>query len=255
MHVKFGFKDFYFEVKAGRKKDDKSPLPKDQNTYILSETCQIPELPDIYKLFFGFKRKGFFVECGAYNGETASNTSGLADIGWEGLYIEPIQEYYETCKERHKNNQVSVIHRAVGDENKMIQISKAGLISTIQKEKIEKFNTLWWSKGHHKGNIETVQQEGLNHILARHNVPKGFDILSIDAEGYEWTILKDFDIKRWQPKMVLVELHDVNPQWDIEWDESDKIISYFEENHYRVIYKDLSNTIYLRKDIRQRKAP
>ena len=42
---------------------------------------------DVY--FFFFQREGFFVECGAYDGETRSNTLNLErELGWSGVLIE-----------------------------------------------------------------------------------------------------------------------------------------------------------------------
>jgi len=59
--------------------------------------CQIPRLDEIYLKNFGYKTDGTFVEIGAYDGHSISNTSFLADIGWKGIYVEPVKEYYEKC--------------------------------------------------------------------------------------------------------------------------------------------------------------
>ena len=52
-----------------------------------SNKCQIPNLADIYLENFGYKRDGYFVEVGAYDGVSWSNTFGLAAIGWGGRYL------------------------------------------------------------------------------------------------------------------------------------------------------------------------
>jgi len=64
----------------------------------LSKSCQIPNLKKIYREIFGDCAFGTFVEVGAFDGESFSNTSGLADFGWRGLYIEPISEFAIQCK-------------------------------------------------------------------------------------------------------------------------------------------------------------
>lgn len=56
--------------------------------------CQIPHCAAIFEELFGLKRDGFFVEAGAYDGESFSNTSFLADIGWRGVYVEPVVEFF-----------------------------------------------------------------------------------------------------------------------------------------------------------------
>ena len=45
--------------------------------YNLSPTCQVPRLEVIYERYFGRRIDGCFVEVGAYDGDYASNTSGL----------------------------------------------------------------------------------------------------------------------------------------------------------------------------------
>ena len=52
--------------------------------YTLSLTCQIPDLDKIYTKYFGEDTDRIFVEVGAFDGESVSNTSCLADAGWKG---------------------------------------------------------------------------------------------------------------------------------------------------------------------------
>lgn len=221
-----------------------------QNKYILANTCQIPNLGDLYRLFLGFKNNGSFVVVGAFDGEYVSNTSGLADIGWSGLYIEPVNEYYLKCKERHKNNDVKVVNFAVGEIEKDCHISKAGPISSINEDVVKLFNTLGWSKKIHKGKYELVHQRKLDNILIDEQIKPGFDILSIDVEGQEWKVLKGFTINFWLPKIVIVELHDTNVDYKIEWEDAEQIRNYFKVHQYRIIYKDTSNTIFLNEEVK-----
>lgn len=210
--------------------------------YILSKNCQIKIIDRIYDFFFGYKKDGVFVEVGAYDGEYVSNTSGLADIGWKGLYIEPVKRYYLKCKQRHKNNNVEVINCAIGNKSGYVDINVGGALSTIKNEVLERFKLMGWGRVFNNEK-EKVEIKKLNDVLE--NIPINFDILVIDVEGYEWEVLQGFDIKKWQPKMVIIELHDSNKNYDIEWEDSHKIIQYFNENKYRIVFKDLSNTIYV----------
>ena len=82
--------------------------------YKLPHDCQIPNLDKIYYKYFGEISTGFFVEVGAFDGESVSNTSFLADSGWKGIYIEPILDYYIQCSNRHQKNNVIVSNLSVG---------------------------------------------------------------------------------------------------------------------------------------------
>ena len=105
-----------------------------QNTYNVSNTCQIQDLNLIYEKYFGYSSNRFFVEIGAYDGETFSNTSCLADHGWKGIYVEPVDQYYLQCLERHKNNNVLVIQCSIGNEEKETEIYVGGGLTTTNKK-------------------------------------------------------------------------------------------------------------------------
>ena len=217
--------------------------------YKLSPTCQVPKLDIIYEQYFGRRTDGFFVEVGAYDGEYASNTSGLADIGWTGHYIEPVPEYFQRCKARHaRNKSITVSQCAIGAESGQVEINVGGPLSTIRDEMKQNFESLDWAKGNFTGEKIQVDQLTLEKYLVRYRVDPQFELLVVDVEGYEWNVLRNFDIQKWQPQMVIIELHDQNDDYLLIREECNNIICYFDENGYRVIYKDFSNTIYVRKE-------
>lgn len=223
-----------------------------QRTYVIAETCQVPKLADLYKLFLGYKTDGVFLEVGAFDGDYVSNTSGLADIGWKGLYIEPVTEFYEKCKLRHgANKNVKVLNLAIGDEEKEIEISIGGPLSSALDHVVQKFSELDWAKDIHTGEKQKIRQRKLNDVLAEQDFPKEIDVMSLDVEGYEWFVLKDFDIGYWSPKMLIVELHDNNASYDNEWESCNLITEFLKNADYRIVYKDYSNTIFLRSDVVQ----
>jgi hypothetical protein len=82
--------------------------------YQFASNCQFnaEDLNRIYQEAFGFRSHGSFVEVGASDGESYSNTCGLADIGWEGIYVEPVKELAKKCRLRHRKNDVSVYNCA-----------------------------------------------------------------------------------------------------------------------------------------------
>ena len=91
------------------------PLYALRQLYPVANTCQIPfwrSLGDVYTFVFGYKTDGVFVEIGAYDGESFSNTSCLADIGWVGHYVEPIPKFADACRRRHAANPRVRVHTA-----------------------------------------------------------------------------------------------------------------------------------------------
>ncbi len=224
-----------------------------KNFYKRSSTCQIPGLEVFYQQFFGLKKDGCFVEIGAFDGEYVSNTSGLADIGWKGFYIEPVPEFYEKCIIRHKKNtNVKITRAAVGDKHGEVEINVGGPLSTISDEMKIHFNTLAWAKGtFSKSQKVKAPLITLNSYLEENEIKPNFELLVIDVEGFEWNVLRKFDIDKYFPQMVIIELHDQNDDYLLIRDQCKMIVKYFDEHDYLPIYKDKTNTIYIRKDFNE----
>lgn len=218
--------------------------------YKLSLTCQVPKLNIIYEQYFDRRSDGYFVEVGAYDGEYSSNTSGLADIGWFGYYIEPVPEYFQHCKIRHaKNRNITVSQYAIGIEQGKVEINVGGPLSTISDEMRIHFDSLDWAKdGFKLGKKVQVDQLTLEGYLVEHGLKPQFELLVVDVEGYEWNVLRNFDIQKWRPQMVIIELHDQNDDYLLIREDCNNIVRYFDDNGYKVIYKDFSNTIYVPKE-------
>lgn len=230
--------------------------------YNFSPTCQITGLDEIYKKYFGDKENGVFVEVGAFDGETHSNTSGLADAGWIGLYIEPVPEYADMCRERHKNNNVLVQTNMAGAEICRIPMRVAGELSTS----IDNPGAMYESAGLD----ELYRSEDLNIFIEAEQKPLSvliddstildpinagdpkpmFDLLVLDCEGTEWDVLRVFNIKKYKPKMVIIEMHEDSPEWqaihNIKID-TDKINKYMSGNGYTKIHADAINTIFVKE--------
>jgi len=224
--------------------------------YKLSSTCQIPKLDNIYEQYFGRINNGCFVEVGAYDGEYCSNTSGLADVGWFGYYIEPIPEYFKRCKIRHaKNKNIIVSQCAIGPKQGKVKINVGGPLSTINDEMRLNFNSLEWAKGNFKmGKKVRVDQFTLNDYFIKYKLKPKPELLVIDVEGYEWSVLRNLDIQKWRPYMVIIELHDQNDDYLLIREDCNNIVRYFDDNGYKVIYKDFTNTIYVPKDFYPRNS-
>jgi len=221
---------------------------------------QIGGLEEIYKEHFG-DHKGTFVEVGAFDGETNSNTCDLADSGWSGVYIEPIVEYALLCSSRHAKNNVEVINRAVGSKRERKTISMRGQLTTFSVEQQVAidvgvvFPKDWGFKAEEKA-VE-VQVDTLDNILnsicvssrSAINLNK-VDLLVIDTELYEDKVLEGFSIEQWNPTMVIVELHENSQEWQSiprQKEITERVNGYFQWHKYKKIYVDDINTIFVQQ--------
>jgi len=215
--------------------------------YKLPSNCQVDNLSEIYQQYFGYPSKGYFVEVGAYDGESFSNTSCLADMGWGGLYIEPIYEHYEKCLKRHRNNDVTVANVSIGLEEGEMTIYRAGLLTTLDKEQLSRYKEIDWSKNYQF--VEDVcDQMRLDTLMNKLEVPKNFDVLVVDVEGKESEVFQTFDLREWNPKIVIVELEDEHPSFQNypEYvNEMIKLRKYINNQGYIEISKNQWNTVFV----------
>jgi FkbM family methyltransferase len=216
----------------------------------LSKSCQVPNLKKIYREIFGDCAFGTFVEVGAFDGESFSNTSGLADFGWRGLYIEPISELAIQCKKRHANNKVEVISCGVGEKAGEIELNMSGPLSTFSQETKDAYGSIVWASDF-EFKPRSVSIDTLSNILKRINFPRKFDILVVDVEGFEEQVFKGFNLSEFDITMIIVELVDNHPDFlpHTELQASAKRVrNHIAASGYKAIFSDTVNTIFIKKN-------
>jgi len=150
----------------------------------------------------GTKQMGYFVEFGATNGLDLSNTYMLEkNYGWTGILCEPAKEWHQELKlNRSSAIDTRCVYSSTGEK---IQFSETsiGELSTISSFLNLDSNRLNRRK-YTSYEIETVKLEDL---LATHSAPAYIDFLSIDTEGSEYEILKEFNFSRYSFGLICVE--------------------------------------------------
>jgi FkbM family methyltransferase len=156
----------------------------------------------------GFKRGGYFVEFGATDGVRLNNTYLLEkEFGWTGLCAEPNPEFLEKLK-RNRSCVVSAdcIAGESGREVEFLLADEFGGIAEhchdMHDEKRQAYRDL--------GQTLVVSTVSLDEFLRMHNAPRTIDYLSIDTEGSEYEILKNFPFDQWEVRLITVE-HNFTP--------------------------------------------
>ena len=215
--------------------------------YKIPSNCQVDNLNELYIEYFGYPSEGYFVEVGAYDGELFSNTACLADIGWKGLYIEPIYDHYLKCLKRHDRNDVTVTNVAIGlDEGEKI-IYRGDLLTTLDKDQLKRYSEIEWSKNYNFVE-ETCDQLRLDTLMEKIEVPKNFDILVVDVEGKESEVFETFDLLDWKPKMMIIELEDDHESFQIYPDYVNiirRLRNQIIDSGYKEVSKNRWNTVFV----------
>jgi len=203
-----------------------------------------PELDKLYSKIFGDKI-GTFIEIGAFDGETFSNTSFLADSGWVGYYFEPVHEIAVDCAIRHINNNVKVIPCAISDKDEIITLSLAGMMSSGRKDHVEIYEKLEWGGPiANRGLLRQVTAKGINTILNK-LLLETCDLLVVDIEGFEPVVMNAWDFSILRPKLMIIETRDQDPDFPkYIQDEYKGMISKIIDSGYKIKMRDGTNLIF-----------
>jgi FkbM family methyltransferase len=227
-------------------------LPKPKASYYEpAPSCQIAELAALYSLFLGERGSGFFVEVGAYDGISFSNTSCLATRGWSGVLVEPIPQFAQACRELYKsNNRIEVVESAVGDKEGEIDITIAGSLTTTNGALLEAYKGIEWSKQSVQNTSAIrVHQTTLDALLERRVDARPIDLVVIDVEGAEAAVLRGFSLATWRPRMLIIELVHTHPDLHSVSAGDAHLQRLIEEAGYLVVYKDSINTVFVADEV------
>ena len=129
---------------------------------------------------------GYFVDIGASDGITNSNTFKLEAAGWNGLCVEPNPIFFEHLA---NNRKCQVSYNAVYTiSNQWLELVMAGELSTLSGY----VDADSHAKERQNKPSEKVITKSLDDLLKYYDVPKRIDYLSIDTEGSELDILSAF---------------------------------------------------------------
>lgn len=195
---------------------------------------------------------GYFVELGANDGVTQSNSLYFEKYrNWRGLLVEPAPQNFLKCR-KNRSPRDSIYCAACVSfdyDQEFVRIAYSNLMSTP----VSLESDISDPRAHAKlgdqflGNGETVFEFGavartLNSLLLDARAPKLIDFLSLDVEGAELEVLKGVDHQVFRFKYILVECRDFP-----------RLCAYLENQGYRFAEK-LSGQDYLFAGVEQADA-
>jgi FkbM family methyltransferase len=165
---------------------------------------------------------GFFIEAGANDGYTQSNTYYLERFhGWRGVLVEPLPDLAAEARRARPTAQVfECALVAPEDEGTQITMHHGGLVSIVAGSRgSAEADKQWIADAFVRGEADfsSIQVPGrtLSSVLDEAGAPE-VTLLSLDLEGYEPQALRGLDLERHGPRWILVEAHEPEKRAEIE---------------------------------------
>jgi FkbM family methyltransferase len=195
--------------------------------------------------YLSFKN-GFFVELGANDGISQSNTLYFEKHkNWKGVLIEPTPHKYLKCLNNRSNENHIFCNACVSFEydKPFVEIAFSNLMSSpigLESDIIDPVSHAESGKQF----LETSDRvfiygslaKTLTDLLNRANAPAMIDLLSLDVEGAEIEVLKGIDHQKYRFRYMCIECRDIS-----------KLTHYLHQVGYRLVEK-LSEQDYLFAD-------
>ena len=172
------------------------------------------------------KENGYFVDIGATGGLSNSNTYALEKyFNWKGICVEPnpkLRAFQALESNRNCICENLCIYNKTGMVDFVARGRKVELSGIYADCSSATIKHMVEDRNH---DIIQVPAITLLELLDKHNAPKIIDYISIDTEGSEWEILKNFDFNKYIFLTLTIEHNygDLNYSNDMNWNEKEKI--------------------------------
>ena len=191
----------------------------------------------VYENYFQGKTDGYFVDIGAHDGTTFSNSKFYEQLGWTGVCVEPNPKVFKTLQ---ANRKCKCVMKAVADRTGWAQFFQilegadmlSGLVDEFNQHGIETINANLQDFENGFEYID-VELDLFDNIVDSTTI----DFLSLDTEGNELKILQTIDFNKYDIKVITVENNDYD----------DKFIKFFTPRGYQPVTRLGCDEVYIKK--------
>lgn len=158
----------------------------------------------------------FFVEIGGGDPIISSNSYLLQKgYGWKGIIVEPNPLFVDRIlSERCKEGDVELYPYAIAEKEGVSDFLPIGLIGTLPEYIEGDFHGKQRKKLHRKQELIKIEKKSPQTFVETVVNGRRIDFLSVDTEGSEWEIIKNWPFELCKPHAICVEVN--NRTWKPE---------------------------------------
>lgn len=155
---------------------------------------------------------GKYVDVGAHDGRSSSNTFGLEARGWTGVLVEPILAKYFRILQLRGEGANRIYHAAcVGEDYPANSVSFVYADLMSFSPEISTVDSKTWTEGaaeflnSQEVSVLTYSPARTLNSILNESDEKYYDFLSIDVEGAELQVLKGLDLNIFTFGVICIE--------------------------------------------------
>jgi FkbM family methyltransferase len=193
----------------------------------------------------------WFVDIGAHDGISGSNTLYFALRGARGICFEPCRETYTKLNWLYGLNwRVKRLNCGISDVSRRAEIISADFCSYLPETE---------DPGPRRENVTVFGKEQVTLLrfedaVSGITLPSVCDLLSVDVEGHELNVLRSIPFERYTFRAIVVETHLIDDDDNCIWRHRDlaELEALLAERGYDPVHRSWVNTIYLHKSVPRR---
>lgn len=197
--------------------------------------------------------KFYFVQIGANDGLSDDPINHFINkYNWSGILVEPLKDLMEKLKRTYSNSPNLIFENSAISPDKELnyikRVNPAADLKKIDTELIQGLATLTPNKnildkdkstsifGKKISNLiqENIIEEKVNvisfsELIEKYKI-KEIDLLQIDVEGYDFTIINSIDFQVCKPRIIHTEFYNLYEEEKIAY------INLLTANNYKILY-------------------
>lgn len=187
--------------------------------------------------------KPAYLDIGAHHPTWLSNTYLLYIAGSSGVCVEPDPDCCASIRRHRKRDVCLNIGVGTGGAQSLkLYVMTARTLNTFSREEAERCQNSKNYGDQRIENIVDVQVRSVNEIIHEY-MPSGVNLISIDVEGLDYDILREFDFMAYQPEVFCVET--LRYQADGSLKKNDDLIRFMQKQGYTIYADTYMNTIFV----------
>jgi hypothetical protein len=165
---------------------------------------------DLFVLNYFKGYTGNLLSVGENNGTDLSNAKLLIQNNWNATLLEPGNIFHELQNLHLINERIQCLNIGIGDKDEAVLFWESGahvpygtdrgLVSSANYSETERWRKMGVQFDETQINLVTFKS--FMNLLSMHRT---FDFISIDAEGFDWKILKQIDLDEVKCKCLCIE--------------------------------------------------